>query len=228
MISKTSGREDAVTQAFQEILFHEALLNQKTEAIIPLCGADRYANADSIFRLGDMFLLVESKSAQRNIRDEAKKDSACNLCQALQNDTQAQIWHGNCHYIMWARKRKGGLSLSYSIYQNAVCNITILPLCQGLNSSSGFIYNKAGKLARDLIQVNAGLCKPDFFLYLNWLFNVRSGVAFDDGLPITLYATSLAGGITSKSFDSLAELSQWAAPALAEIFRPNNLKLRKP
>lgn len=219
MTNPQAGREDSVTAAFHQIIFQEAITNGKTEAIFPLSGADRYYNADALFRAHDMFILIESKSYERNIRDESKKDSACSLCLGLIQNHQMALLHQQCHFIMWGLKRyQSGLDLLYSVYRRAVCNIQTLPDCKGLGPAAIPKVESARDLAKDLLSESIGLGKPDFFNYLDWLLHVRSGGNSNDGLPTTLYATSHAGGITSMSFTSLSQLAAWAAPGVAAYF----------
>lgn len=225
MANKNAGREDSVTAAFQSILFQEAINAGKAEAFIPLNGADRYFNADGIFRAFNNFVLVESKSAASNIRDESRKPSACRLCLALQQNTQAEIWHRKCHYIMWAtRQGSAGLDPFTMIYQDGVCNSSVLPACSGLRNHGGF-PNDGRVFAREILDESIGLTNPDFVNYLAWLISLRPGGS-GAGLPTTLYATSLAGGYTSIAFDSFSDLANWAAPALTMHFRGprNNMK----
>ncbi|MBB6117779.1 hypothetical protein F4826_004758 [Rahnella inusitata] len=214
MNKRVAGEENSVTLAFHQELFEVAAAVGKSELVMMLNGSDRNVNADAIFGANDRFLIVESKSFQSSIKDEGRKDSASNLCLSLQADPYIEALHVNCHFIIWDNNIPNvPIVTEYSSYQNAVCRPEVLPNCIGLKSPPNSWSGRGKILATNVVTQNIGLGKPDFFYYLEWLFNVRHGRAAGTQLPVTLLATSFAGGVTSVRFDSVAAFANWTFPS---------------
>lgn len=168
------GREDSVTDVFKSQVRNACREHGMSDLIASLNGSDRDINADTLFGVCDRFFLVEMKSYNRNVRDEAKKPAVCLLCNGLQRSSRVRSWHRACHFIMWGRVVKDSLETRFNIYQDSVCRDSVLPNCSGLGEPPKPTIYRGEDLARGAALGTAGLSKPDFFNYLWWLLNGRA------------------------------------------------------
>lgn len=218
------GREDSVTDVFKSQVRNACREHGMSNLIASLNGSDRDINADTLFGICDRFFLVEMKSYKRNVRDEAKKPAVCLLCNGLQRHSQIRSWHRACHFIMWGRVVKDSLDTYFTIYQDSVCRVSVLPSCSGLGEPPKPKIYRGEILARKAALSTAGLSKPDFFDYLWWLLHDRAvdvdefKIAPGSKLGFTLFGTSdTTGTILSKTFRTYADLEKWADEALRRL-----------
>ncbi|BBS49894.1 hypothetical protein WP5S18E05_P11780 (plasmid) [Klebsiella quasipneumoniae] len=218
------GREDSVTDVFKSQVRNACREHGMSDLIASLNGRDRDFNADTLFGVCDRFFLVEMKSYNRNVRDEAKKPAVCLLCNGLQRNSQVRRWHKACHFIMWGRVVKDSLETRFTIYQDSVCRDSVLPNCSGLGDPPEPTIYRGEDLARGAALGTAGLSKPDFFHYLWWLLNGRAvdvdefKIAPGSRLGFSLFGTSdTTGSVISKTFSTYGELEMWADEALRRL-----------
>lgn len=221
MQSKGDGREDSVTDIFKGLVQDECHSRGIDDLIVSVNGKDRHFNADTMFSVCDRFFIVEMKSYKRNIRDEAKKDAVSNLCYGLLRDLNIRNWHRQCHYIMWGHIMRGSgmLETRFDVYEDRVCRTDILPDCPDLAAPFKLPYRNGRNLAIAAAMGQAGLCKPDFFYYLNWLLGERAEEALPvdietEPFPLTLFGSSRGAGVYGKSFRTYKDLDNWAESAL--------------
>lgn len=217
------GREDSVTDVFKSQVRNACREHGMSDLIASLNGRDRDFNADTLFGVCDRFFLVEMKSYNRNVRDEAKKPAVCLLCNGLQRNSQVRRWHKACHFIMWGvllRIRLKPVSPSTrTVYVGILSFRTAVVSGSLLNQPS--IGGRPGKGAA---LGTAGLSKPDFFHYLWWLLNGRAvdvdefKIAPGSRLGFSLFGTSdTTGSVISKTFSTYGELEMWADEALRRL-----------
>lgn len=216
------GREDSVTDVFKSQVQVACREHGMSDLIASLNGSDRDINADALFGVCDRFFLVEMKSYNRNVRDEAKKPAVCLLCNGLQRSSKIRRWHKACHFIMWGRIVKDSLDTRYTIYQDSVCRDSVLPSCSGLGEPPKPKIYRGEDLARKAALGTAGLSKPDFFHYLWWLLNGRAvddfQIAPGSKLGFSLFGTSATtGSVFSKTFRTYDDLEVWADDALRRL-----------
>lgn len=216
------GREDSVTDVFKSQVRNACREHGMSDLIASLNGSDRDINADALFGVCDRFFLVEMKSYNRNVRDEAKKPAVCLLCNGLQRSSKIRRWHKACHFIMWGRLVKDSLDTRFTIYQDSVCRDSVLPSCSGLGEPPKPTIYRGEDLARKAALGTAGLSKPDFFHYLWWLLNGRAvddfQIAPGSKLGFSLFGTSATtGSVFSKTFRTYDDLEVWADDALRRL-----------
>lgn len=216
------GREDSVTDVFKFQVQNACRQYGMSDLIASLNGSDRDINADTLFGVCDRFFLVEMKSFKRNIHDESGKPAVCLLCKGLLVYPDIRRWHRACHFIMWGRLVKGSLDTRFTIYQDSVCRDSVLLTCKGLGDSPPPEIFTGTELARKAALGEAGLSKPDFFHYLDWLLNDRNSnknlIQKPDKLGFNLYGTSTAtGNVISKTFKTYDDLEVWADDALKRL-----------
>lgn len=172
-----SGREDAVSISFHHRLFSEAIKNKTVEMGIPTGGGDRWLNADSIFTRNELFFLVEFKSAKHNLKDESRKDSACNLCNQLSSPSEHVGYHDRGHFAAWGHRPTGEeIPTKIGIYRKMVCNSHTLPNCPAVNGiTSQDDGVKDTKFIDELATGTYGLDDQEFIKYLQWLLNSGKG-----------------------------------------------------
>lgn len=214
------GIEGSVTSIFEYELRKACREHGVDDLSLSLNSGDRKANADSMFSACDRFFIIEMKSRIANIGDEARKDSALNLCTGLIQSPRIRTYHRKCHYIMWGVESppQNHVTTRYSIYEDSVCRSSLFP---GFNSpfTPEVIPVEAGRsLAQKVVTGQAGLRKPDFFHYLHWLLGDRAltnpAYSPTQELPITLIGNSERRELFGYAFSNFAALDSWAEQAL--------------
>ncbi|WP_323612660.1 hypothetical protein [Pectobacterium versatile] len=214
------GIEDSVASTFISNLQLWCMDQNIDDLFFDMNGSDRNVNADTMFSVCDRFFLVEMKSKESNIKDEAAKPAVCVLCTGLKDHWKLRTLHRACHYIMWGQINQPHLRLEtyYSVYENAVCRPEVLPDCPSVTKAPKQIILPGLHLTSLIAKGEGGLTGNYFFPYLAWLLGNRSGpfVPFTpkNNIPIALVGNSFNRRVIGKLFESYDELNNWGEEAL--------------
>ncbi|MEI7307038.1 hypothetical protein [Pectobacterium atrosepticum] len=223
------GIEDSVASIFKLQLQSWCIRNNKDDLIFDMNGSDRAVNADTMFSVCDRFFLVEMKSKESNIKDEAVKPAVCLLCTGLKEFPFIRDWHRACHYIMWGtpNKLKSEVETFYTIYEDSVCRPDILTDCKAVTKPTQREILLGSDLPGTAAVGNAGLEGRKFFTYLAWLLGNRSGPTTPftptENIPIALVGTSANRQVFGKMFNNYEEIRIWGEPSIL-----NKLKKKHP
>ncbi|MEQ9883268.1 hypothetical protein ABRP83_13940 [Pectobacterium brasiliense] len=209
------GIETTVASTFKLQLQQWCETENIDDLIFDMNGSDRDTNADNMFSVCSRFFLIEMKSKESNIKDEAAKSSVCILCSGLKNYPLIRNWHRECHYIMWGKenKLKSELETFYTIYEDSVCRPKILPHCKSVTEPTQRVILPGAGLALRTSNGEAGLIGTSFFPYLAWLLSNRTGsappLAPTENIPIALYGYSANRKVYGRLFNNYEELRIW-------------------
>lgn len=225
-----AGRENSVIERFRKDLRTACQLAGKVDLNAPLNGADRHLNADEFFAVDGRFFIVEFKSSQHNLKDEERKDSACELCGGLSRSSAARKLHDRGHFASWGKKKTGGpLSIKIDIYRSLVCCKDVLPNCchvQGITADN--LAMGSDKFLQDVISNQAGLGAEEFKHYLKWLFNLVGKDGSHSEFPLVLFGYTYTDGVFDKEFTTYEDFDIWAAEAIAYAKTLDGIKVKGP
>ncbi|MEL7631746.1 hypothetical protein AAGW04_22490 [Pectobacterium aroidearum] len=214
------GIEDSVASIFKLQLQLWCMSQKIDDLIFDMNGSDRSVNADAMFSVCDRFFLVEMKSKEVNIKDEATKPAVSVLCTKIKEYDEIRQMHRACHYIMWGKKNKSQSQVEtlYTIYEDSVCRPEILAFCKPVSNPTKREILSGSELAFRAVNGEAGLAGPYFFPYLDWLLGNRDGPISPftpkEPVPIALIGNSANRQIVGKVFENYEELNNWGAAAL--------------
>lgn len=214
------GIEDSVASIFKLQLQLWCMSQGKDDLIFDMNGSDRAINADAMFSVCDRFFLVEMKSKEINIKDEAAKPAVIRLCTGIKELEQIRKLHRACHYIMWgnANKLLSQVETFYTIYEDSVCRPDILPNCKAVTTPTQREVFSGSGLALRTVKGEAGLIGTYFFPYLDWLLGSRNGPTSPftptEPVPIALIGSSANRQVVGKVFENYQEIINWGGPAV--------------
>ncbi|QHP82858.1 hypothetical protein EO763_23505 (plasmid) [Pectobacterium odoriferum] len=221
------GIEDSVASIFKLQLQLWCISQNKDDLIFDMNGSDRNVNADAMFSVCDRFFLVEMKSKESNIKDEAAKPAVCVLCTGIKDSEQIRHLHRACHYIMWGMENtfKSQIETFYTIYEDSVCRPDILPHCKAVTKPTQREVLSGSGLALRTVNGEAGLIGTYFFPYLAWLLGSRNGPTSPftptEPVPIALIGNSANRQVVGKVFANYQELINWGEPAVHNQLKKN-------
>lgn len=166
--------------------------------------------ADQIFNQHDYFCLVEFKSGEGQLADEARKSGrVVRVCSGLVNNSTMRVLHDCCHFIAW-RDEPSGRVMS-DIYRHRICNQKILGSACGLAQVDIDRTREAGvdKFASGFYSKppTHALNKEDFAAYVDWLMSVVTDGAKDSAsLELLARAKNVGGDTIGVKVPSLRQL----------------------